>query len=185
MRPKKFAPLKKFLRRKKSMRFAGTIGAVALGTMGGCVAAVAILVAARQPSPPANLQAANLRTLKTQSQQKAAEPMTKQGAAQFGTTSAPSNASADEAIAVSITGCLQRDVETFRLDTTTGADAPKSRNWKSAFLKRRPVSIEIVDAAHRLELPNQVGQRVSVTGVLVDREMRARSLQRVAGSCDS
>jgi len=34
-----------------------------------------------------------------------------------------------------------------------------------------------------LKLPGHVGQRVSVTGVLVDREMQGHSLQRVAASC--
>jgi hypothetical protein len=178
MRSKNFAPLKKFLRRKASMRFKGTIGAVALGTMGGCVAAVTILVAARQPAEPANL-----RTSKAELQPKA-ELMTKR-MAQFETTNPALKAPADEPSSVSITGCLERDAETFRLEKTTGADAPKSRSWKSAFLKKRLVSIEVVDVANRLALPNQVGQRVSVTGALVDREMRARSLQRVGGSCEN
>ena len=44
-------------------------------------------------------------------------------------------------------------------------------------------SIEVVDAAHRLKLPDHVGQKVSVTGTLVDREMQVRSLRRVATSC--
>ncbi len=169
MRLKKFAPLKKFLRWKKSMRFTGTIGAAVLGTVGVCAAAVVILVAARQPSQP---------------QREAAEPTVKKAVAQFETKNTASTAPAHEPAAVTITGCLERDAETFRLEKTTGADAPKSRNWKSGFLKKRAASIEVVDAAHRLQLPNQVGRRVRVMGVLVDREMRARSLQRVSGSCD-
>ena len=85
---------------------------------------------------------------------------------------------------VTITGCLERaDETTFRLKDTIGADAPKSRSWKSGFLKRNAASIELVDAAHRLKLPDHVGQKVSVTGTLVDREMQVRSLQRVATSC--
>jgi hypothetical protein len=184
MRSKKFAPWRKFLRRWKSMRFTGTMGAVTLGTVGGSVAAVAILVAAHQPSQPAALQSANLKMSKAR-QQNAGEPTTKQGLAQFETKNAAWSAAADEPSAVSIAGCLERDAETFRLQKITGADAPRSRSWKSAFLKKRPVSIEIVDAANRLQLQNQVGQRVSITGVIVDRAMRARSLQRVAGSCEN
>jgi hypothetical protein len=180
MRLKKFTPLKKFLRRRKSIRFAGTIGAAVLGTVGICLAAVAILVAARQPSQPANM-----RMSKSQAQREATEPTTKKAVANFEAKNMASKAAAHEPAAVSITGCLERDADTFRLENTTGADAPKSRSWKSGFLKRRSVSIEVVDAANRLQLPNQVGQRVSVMGVLVDREMRARSLQRVAGSCDN
>ncbi len=85
---------------------------------------------------------------------------------------------------MTITGCLERDDETFRLKDTTGADAPKSRSWKRGFLKKGMASIEVVDAANRLSLSNHVGQRVSVTGLLVNREMTLRSLQRVAASCD-
>ena len=85
---------------------------------------------------------------------------------------------------VTITGCLERDDETFRLKDTTGLDAPKSRSWKSGFLKKGSASVEVVDAAHRLHLTNHIGQRVSITGMLVDREMEGRTLRRVAASCD-
>jgi hypothetical protein len=180
MRIKKLASLKKFARRKrKSMHLTGKTGAVvALVTVGVCVAAAAILVAARQPS-----QSANIRTSKAQLERAETEPAVKVGA-QVETKNMASKASAHEPAAVTITGCLERDAGAFRLEKTTGADAPKSRSWKSGFLKKRSAPIEVVDAANRLQLPNQVGRRVSVMGVLVDREMRARSLQRVSGSCD-
>jgi hypothetical protein len=84
---------------------------------------------------------------------------------------------------VTITGCVELDEETFWLKGTSGADAPKSRSWRSGFLKKRPSPIELVDAGHTLKLPNFVGQRVAATGVLMNREMRARSLQRVGASC--
>ena len=54
---------------------------------------------------------------------------------------------------------------------------------ESGFLKKGSASIEVIDAANRVKLPTHVGQRVSVTGTLVDREMQVRSLQRVATSC--
>ena len=92
-------------------------------------------------------------------------------------------APAVESTGVTITGCLERDNDTFRLKDTTGADAPKARSWKSGFLKKGAASIEIVDAANRLKLSNHIGQRVSVTGMLLDREMQARSLQLVGASC--
>jgi hypothetical protein len=85
---------------------------------------------------------------------------------------------------VTITGCLERSDTTYRLTETTGMDAPKSRSWKRGFLKKGMTPVEVVDAANRLNLSNHVGQRVSVTGLLVDREMTLRSLQRVAASCD-
>ena len=86
--------------------------------------------------------------------------------------------------AATITGCLELDGETFRLKDTTGADIPKSRSWKSGFLKKGSASIDVVDAANSLHLANHIGQRVSVSGTLVDREMQVRSLRRVAASCD-
>jgi hypothetical protein len=67
----------------------------------------------------------------------------------------------------------------------TGGVAPKSRSWRSGFLKKGSASLEVIDAANRLKLTDHVGQRVSVTGVLVDRGIRVRSLQRVATSCAS
>jgi cytoskeletal protein RodZ len=94
------------------------------------------------------------------------------------------NAPVVEPAGVTITGCLERDNDTFRLRDATGADAPKGRSWKSGFLKKGSGSIEIVDAANRLKLANHIGRRVSVTGSLLNREMQARSLQRVGTSCD-
>ena len=177
MRSKKSSPLRKFLRRKKSIRFTVTFGAAILGTAGVCVAAAAILVAAHQPSQPANA-----RTSKAQLQREAAELTTNNAAAPFETKNTASKATSREP-AVTITGCLERDAETFRLVKTTGADAPKSRSWKTGFITKRQASITVADTANRAKLQSHVGQRVSVTGVLVDREMQVRSLQRVAASC--
>ena len=84
---------------------------------------------------------------------------------------------------VTIAGCLERDDETFRLKDTSGADAPRSRSWKSAFLKKGSASVDVVDASNRLKLTNHVGQRVSVTGTLSEGEMQIRSLRRIAASC--
>jgi hypothetical protein len=97
----------------------------------------------------------------------------------------PAKESAPKTAAVTITGCLERNAETFRLKDTAGANAPKARNWKSAFLKKGSSSVEVTDAANRVKLPAHVGQRVSVTGTLVDREMQVRSLQRLAPSCST
>ena len=85
---------------------------------------------------------------------------------------------------VTVTGCVERDGDTFWLKDTEGADAPKSRSWKSGFLKKRPSRIELVDATNTLRLSSQVGRRVAATGVLTNREMRARSLRSASGSCN-
>jgi hypothetical protein len=100
--------------------------------------------------------------------------------------SVPSEPRAEEKVArVTITGCLEGSDDNFRLTNTSGATAPTSRTWKSAFLKKRPATIEVVDTVKRLNLKSHVGQRVAVTGTLVDREMQVGSLQRIASSCSS
>jgi hypothetical protein len=86
---------------------------------------------------------------------------------------------------VTIEGCLERADDTFRLTDTAGTNAPTSRSWKSGFLKKRPAAIEVRDAVKRVNLASHVGQRVSVTGTLVDRQMRVGSLQPVSLSCST
>jgi hypothetical protein len=44
--------------------------------------------------------------------------------------------------------------------------------------------VDVVDATERLHLPTYVGQRISVTGKLVDREMTAAVVRIVAMSCN-
>jgi hypothetical protein len=203
-------PLKKSIRSKKSMRLnaftrlkkytrltgrigAGTIALVVIGLL-----AAAMLIGARQPSQPVDRasEVTQPERAANQTGAKQAASMTAiagRGAAQkFDANAEGANASAVESAAkgpapksapVTITGCLERADETFRLKDTAGVDAPKSRSWKSGFLKKGSASIEVVDAANRLRLPDHVGRRVSVTGTLVDREMQIRSLQRVAASC--
>jgi hypothetical protein len=90
-----------------------------------------------------------------------------------------------KAARVTITGCLERADETFRLKDTTGTDAPKARNWRWGFLKKGPATVQVVDGANTVRLRDHVGQRITVTGMLVDREMQVRSLQRVSASCSS
>ena len=99
------------------------------------------------------------------------------------TAATPEPANGAKATPVTITGCLAQDAESFQLKDTSGADAPKARSWKSGFLKKRSASVDVVDATNRLKLSNHVGERVSVTGILVDREMHGRSIRRVAASC--
>ena len=94
------------------------------------------------------------------------------------------NAQAADGAPVTITGCLELDEDTFRLKDTSGVDAPKSRSWRSGFLKKRTSSIQLVDATHSLNLTQYVGQRVAATGVLMNRELRTRSLHSVAASCN-
>jgi hypothetical protein len=119
-----------------------------------------------------------------------AAPVTAAPAAAAATDPAPMPASdaaarqpATKLAAVTITGCLERDAETYRLKDTSGDNAPKARSWKSGFLKKGSATVEVVDAAKSAKLPSHVGERVTVTGVLNGREMQVRSLQRVSPSC--
>lgn len=84
---------------------------------------------------------------------------------------------------VTIVGCLERSDESFRLTDTAGEDAPASRSWKSGFLKKKKARLEVIDSVKRLNLASHVGERVSVTGTLVEKEIHAGSLQRIAASC--
>ena len=85
---------------------------------------------------------------------------------------------------VTISGCLEQDDERFRLKDTTGDEAPKGRSWKSGFMRRSSSTIDVIDQANRHHLPTYVGQRVSVTGTLVEHEMQVRSVRIVAISCE-
>ena len=85
---------------------------------------------------------------------------------------------------VTLTGCLVRSDKDFRLNDTTGLNAPKSRSWKSGFLAKRPASISIVPASSELPLSKHIGERVTVSGTLIERQMQVRTLRRVSSSCD-
>ena len=80
-------------------------------------------------------------------------------------------------------GCLERNGDSFRLKDTSGTDAPKARSWKSGFLKKGAASVDVLDSADSLGLAKRVGTRVSVSGTLVDRQMQAHTIHRVASSC--
>jgi hypothetical protein len=205
LRLKKSMHLKRSARVKNSPRFTALFGAVAVLVVFGVVAAVRLIV----PRGPSR---ADIVTVAAEPEKATAEASAKEapaskilsaGAAPARTAGAgpatrlaadttPANAPDESApnapvptpAAVTVTGCLERHDETFRLKDTTGLDAPKSRSWRSGFLKKGSTSIEVVDAAKRLKLTDHVGQRVSVMGVLVDREIHVHSLQRLSASCD-
>ena len=97
----------------------------------------------------------------------------------------PSAASehAEVAVPATIAGCLERNDDSFWLKDTSGADAPKSRSWKSGFLRKKSSTVAVTDKGATNRLAAYVGRRIETTGVLVDREMRIKTL-RVLGSCD-
>jgi hypothetical protein len=97
--------------------------------------------------------------------------------------SAPSAGAVAGAELASIEGCLIQDANQFQLKNTSGEDAPKGRSWKSGFLHRSAKTVDVVDQSHRLNLARHVGERVTITGRLDDRELQGTSLMRVAESC--
>ena len=155
-------------------------GVVAILIIG--ISVMAMLIDSREPAPGAARN--DSRTAATPAKNAGMVPAIGEST---GTTGSPVDMASNQPVTmvkpVTITGCLERNDDTFKLKDTSGADAPKSRSWKTGFLKKGSAPIQIVDASHRLKLTDHVGKRVSVTGVLVDREMRARSVQRVAASC--
>lgn len=157
---------------------ARTIGAWTISLV-VCVITAVVLIAARQPSP-----SADLTTGKAAAQKTAVDQAQSRTPASLKTTGqSAASASVRESATTTITGCLEGDGQRFELKDTAGADVPKARSWKSGFLKKGPKSIDVVDRAG-LDLSSHVGQRVTLSGTLEDREMQARSLRRVAASCD-
>jgi hypothetical protein len=87
---------------------------------------------------------------------------------------------------VTITGCLEvspADHE-FRLSETDGVNAPRSRSWRTGFLKKRSAPVALVGSPDPQALQQQVGKRVAATGLLTSREMKVSSLRVVSPSCD-
>jgi hypothetical protein len=173
------ARAQKTVRLKKPVSRMTAIGPKATLVVAGCVMAGGILIAARQQTP-AVLTTTPRQEMAMMPEARARSLPPSSGAAVTSTAAATSTPKTPP---VTITGCLERDGDGFRLKDTSGTDAPRSRSWKSGFLKKGPAPIDVVDAVSTLKLTDQVGQRVSVTGTLVDRDMHARTVRRVGASC--
>jgi hypothetical protein len=191
----------------KSMNAKGSLAKGTIGLLLVCVAAAAMLLAARRPvqvaktpMPPARGVAASVAlpkaTVATNStNSKKVKPSAAPVATAVVATSAAPEMAADketsalkapvaESTSATIAGCLERDGDSFVMKSVEGADAPKARSWKSGFLKKGTPRIEVMDVSNRLKLSDHVGERVSISGMLADREIQARSLRRVASSCE-
>ena len=174
---------------KKSMNFAVGVKqflrnrTAAIGLIVVCILGTGILIAARSSepakvAPPAKAQAP--------------VPAARPAAASIATTvvnakvaAKPQDANAKAPERVTIEGCLVQDDQTFRLKNTAGEDAPKGRSWKSFGLHKGSKTLEIVDARHRLNLAKHVGERVSVSGMMLDeKELQGSAIKKVAESCN-
>jgi hypothetical protein len=85
--------------------------------------------------------------------------------------------------AVTVTGCLERNDNVYRLTGTSGAHAPKARSWKSGFLKKRTSDLEVLDPSRKIKLKDHVGHRDALTGRVEDGELRVQSMRHLAASC--
>jgi hypothetical protein len=193
VRPKTSAGAKKASRAKVK---SGTLGTAVILMALVCVAALTVLVAAResldgrqittvdrQLSMAEKIPAKKIATSRTSVPALTPAPTTGVMVADEPGTDESSDARSKKPSPVTIAGCLERASKAFRLTDATGADVPKSRSWKSGFLKKGSASIDLVESGNGLRLRDHVGKRVSVTGTLTERRMRVQSVRRVAPSC--
>jgi hypothetical protein len=176
------ARTRKAARPNKSMK-SPKIGQVIAIALVALTAVAGLVLAAYQAAPSSKAKAATPAV-------QAAGMTQSTAAVQTNTTkkpNAPHAANANAAQAperVTLTGCLEHNHDTFRLKDTEGVDAPKSRNWKTGFLTKHSASVTLLDQKDRVKLDSHVGERVSVTGMMSDRELDVRSISRVANTCD-
>lgn len=183
-------------KRKKVSRFFGspvrtTVVAVAIVALTGAVMLMAAATRTSETVAPAQQNKVEEPAKSEVPVKKTATPKPASSAAPMkgapvASATAPPAAPAREANGepVIVTGCLELDNQEYRLTETAGEDAPKSRSWKSGFLKKHASNLEVVDVSKSLRLATHLGQRITVTGVVVDRQMQARSLVVTARSCN-
>lgn len=164
-------------RSKKSPRTM-QIAAVSVVVMLAVAGIVLVAHQAASSTPPAPVAKAKDLSTSTPAPAAAKKAPFVKGKAANGATSAQASE------IVTIAGCLEQNHDAFRLKDTTGVDAPKSRSWKTLGITKHSSTVTVVDNANRLKLGSHVGERVSVTGALLDKEMQGRSLKKLDGSCD-
>jgi hypothetical protein len=92
------------------------------------------------------------------------------------TTALPANT-------VTMTGCLEADGRKFMLTDLEGAQAPKSRSWKTGFVTKKSKDMEVVGASG-VKLGDHLGRKVTVVGVHDgDAHLTARSIKQLSASC--
>ncbi len=182
MRMKKIAPrARKPERAKHSSRSRTAIAGLGVAlAVTGAVAASMFTGTSAAPAAPA--PASTLSPERAAENRRAQAELAAPAAMYAGAASA--RPSAAKTPIVTLTGCLEQHGDDYRLKDAAGTDAPKARSWKSGFLKKSTPALDVVDRSNRLKLKQHVGERVSVSGVLVDREMQARSLKGVAPACN-
>ena len=155
---------------------------MAIGIIFVCIVGTAMLIVARSSEPT------SAASIVPEEAIVAIAPIHQTAPKPFPIAAKPASAQMAGAIAgadlAQIEGCLVRDDDQFQLKNTSGEDAPKGRSWKSGFLHRSAKAVDVRDQSHRLNLARHVGERVTITGLLDDRELQGTSLKRVAESCN-
>jgi hypothetical protein len=170
--------------KKSRRRFTGNRTA-AIGLIVVCIVGTAILIAARSAEPTSAATASATTPDAAVTADRPVTPVVKTNVVAAKIAATPQSAEAAKAAEpVTIEGCLVQEDETFRLKNTAGEDAPKGRSWKSGFLHKGAKTLEVVDSRHRLNLARHVGERVSVSGMLDERELQGTALKRIAESCN-
>ena len=160
-----------------------SIDGLSLGIAGAAIVAAGILVAAYKPAQPAAAAAPTAIAEESGANASVAETHSTTSTNRAGNDGTTTNGEQWPA-PLTITGCLDRDGDEFRLTNAAGMGVPKARSWKSGFLKKTNASaITVVDSNRRSRLQDHLGQRVSVTGMLVNREMQVGTLRSLSESC--
>jgi hypothetical protein len=173
--------LRKSARSKKSPLRSPQFMRVAFVSLVVIVSVAAIVIVAHQTTPAA-AAAPVARAVTTASPSPAPAPAKRSNVGKANAANGATSAQVSEV--VTITGCLEQKDDGFRLKDTGGGDAPKSRSWKTGFLTKHASSVTLVDGTKRLKLGSHVGERVSVTGTLIDKELQGRSLKALTPACD-
>jgi hypothetical protein len=159
---------------------------MAIGIIFVCIVGTAMLIVARssEPTSAASIVPEETTTAVAPIQQTPAAKAPKPFTIAAKPASAQTVGAVPGAELATIEGCLVQGADQFQLKNTSGEDAPRARSWKSGFLHKSAKSIDVLDQTHRLNLARHVGERVTITGILDDRELQGTSLKRVGESCN-
>jgi hypothetical protein len=159
---------------------------MAIGIIFVCIVGTAMLIVARssEPTSAASIVPEQATVAIAPIQETPVAKAQKPSTIAAKPASAQSDGAVPGAELATIEGCLVQDADQFQLKNTSGEDAPRGRSWKSGFLHKGSKTIDVLDQTHRLNLARHIGERVTITGLLDDRELQGTSLKRVAESCN-
>jgi hypothetical protein len=85
---------------------------------------------------------------------------------------------------VSYVGCLRSTDrgQQFVLENVAGRDVPRARSWKTAFITRKTVTIEVI-GVRGVKLREYVGHTVRVTGQRTGHRVHAEAVKSMTNSC--